>query len=1361
MSKQPSRNKKRSFETSEEADNSFVKKVKRTVSHLLPETITKWFSSTPSSSNANGPKATADDTDSSTEDEAPQRPRVRLPPAKRMRYSPGYYNYYSGSEITTTEYREITEPYTSYNTIQTPPRKSSSTRDAAFIPTPQTSPNEEVKNESDESDNNMIPLYSEAVYEVPKKRKSLFNIPESEFMKSCRRTALNASLDLTLPYYKPSLLVSSFYCGRTAYGGAASHYVNQPNIKRKKTTLVNQTTNSDNSTMSHSARRVMDLLEQCTSPLKEAQRIPTYKRNATQKPSSNTSLNSSCTNNKTLSYKTQELHVPAIASVLHLRKRSRLMDTTNAARQIIASHSSASSDYQVYNQDQTDYQRDQNGVDNSKRITKMKSRLTKPKGRGRDETDYTIEPPLSLPKAFLRIDHDNLPKFTFDDSNYKPSAVSTPKSGLTSVAISRSDSHSGIKASEDKRSKPENVSGSNAFKFSIPVMISPNLSEPTSTIPKFTFGSPERGIDRVTVDEMKNIDSSILGASKEESNAVSAKPKDWQCPDCWVSNKTNVGKCVCCGYKKPTEIEVKQNKCSVCNVADKLANKDKCMKCQNMSTNCSDTQLTLKANNNTIKNKCPDCGVYYESNVEKCVQKCLSCGALNSKKIEGQLLVPSSTVKSNDWTCDDCWIKNKSSVDKCAACGGAKPGAKQNSTPALKSDALTLAFKPLEKNNVGSNIEKSQSEKWECNICLVYNDSNRSKCVCCESERPGTVNQIAKFNFGVNKNTFKFGINPNFQAVNIPKQDDKGKEESETNNNVLSKTPTFTFGIPPQTEKDKIKDKNTEQKVNEGPKFSFGIPTATKIAGSLNIANVSKLPDPVQNVEEKEKLQEVPRVELILSAQPVEKPLATPIFGSILNTDETPTDKTLRLIPEENKGIPDTSLSLQKGVTVSDITQPPKKFSFTGSTTGTMPAVNLCVPSELTATTTVSFPSSLQMPPVTSTVNIFQKPAPSLDPTSLPLFQKNEPQSNSSVSLFQKPEPVSTAAPPPSIATTASLWTLGANSKPSVPQSENPKYNFNFGTVSNSNEASPFQFKLQAFAGSSENASPNKFTFSGGTNNPLSSNPLGSGNVLTGASTLGNTLTAGNALSSGNLPGSSKTPANPLSTGNDVQSTEALSTGSQSLFGAPVQKERNIWPTANSTSSNLFSSNAVSNPSSSQKPAAFTFGTTSPFNNNANNNAATGFGNVTQSAQIFMSNQSTNNQQSIFSTPAKPPQSIFGTPQASSSPTPSLGMFGAPNVGSAPTFGTSNPSIPSFEAPSLTPASAPTFNFGSSQNSGIFGFGQQQQSLAPQQPAMQPAGMYNFGAGAGGAPQVQFNMGSSPNAVGRRVRKAIRRNPQR
>lgn len=44
-----------------------------------------------------------------------------------------------------------------------------------------------------------------------------------------------------------------------------------------------------------------------------------------------------------LAYKTQELHVPSIASILRLKKKSRLMDTTNAARQIIASHSSASS----------------------------------------------------------------------------------------------------------------------------------------------------------------------------------------------------------------------------------------------------------------------------------------------------------------------------------------------------------------------------------------------------------------------------------------------------------------------------------------------------------------------------------------------------------------------------------------------------------------------------------------------------------------------------------------------------------------------------------------------------------------------------------------------------------------------------------------------------------------------------------------------------------------------------------------------------------------------------------------------------------------------------------------------------------
>lgn len=77
------------------------------------------------------------------------------------------------------------------------------------------------------------------------------------------------------PYFKSSLaVVSPFYQGKTKYGGASSSYINQPNIKFTKTTHINNTTNNNDATMSNSTKRIMDLLDNFSSPTIEARRIP-------------------------------------------------------------------------------------------------------------------------------------------------------------------------------------------------------------------------------------------------------------------------------------------------------------------------------------------------------------------------------------------------------------------------------------------------------------------------------------------------------------------------------------------------------------------------------------------------------------------------------------------------------------------------------------------------------------------------------------------------------------------------------------------------------------------------------------------------------------------------------------------------------------------------------------------------------------------------------------------------------------------------------------------------------------------------------------------------------------------------------
>lgn len=94
------------------------------------------------------------------------------------------------------------------------------------------------------------------------------------------------------PFFRIGLAASSpFYRGNTKYGGTNNLYVNQPNIKSKKTTYINNSMNDNEATMSNSARRIMDLLDNFSSPTVEARRIPQITN--TSMNNSNKSMNTS------------------------------------------------------------------------------------------------------------------------------------------------------------------------------------------------------------------------------------------------------------------------------------------------------------------------------------------------------------------------------------------------------------------------------------------------------------------------------------------------------------------------------------------------------------------------------------------------------------------------------------------------------------------------------------------------------------------------------------------------------------------------------------------------------------------------------------------------------------------------------------------------------------------------------------------------------------------------------------------------------------------------------------------------------------------------------------------------------------
>ncbi|XP_053623754.1 nuclear pore complex protein Nup153-like isoform X2 [Plodia interpunctella] len=1346
---------KRSRPSSEDASNSFVMSMTSKVTGLLPEKITKWFSRSGSSqTNSNGSAPTAEVTDSSSEEEPELPSPVPQPPQKRIRY-----NHYNTSETNCGSYNIEHAVESSFDMgLRASLHKFA--RDPNIISTPiricheLPSPD---RNDQDSYCNNASYSYLTYGRTTINNRKSLFKTSPKINESLCEKPINNTMVNSKQPSFKPSLL-SPFYPSRTSYGGASNQYFNQPNILQRKTTKVREVINNTVTTMSQSARRVMDLLEDFSSPINEAKRIPHTPR-ASSSPRSPCSPCSPYSNdyNKSLSLRNNEFYAPNVASILRLKQKSRLMNTTNAARQIIASHSSACH-YSPY---ASPSKRSQSDVESRSKCVGTTTDSS-PESYWVGNRDGPILQPTSLPTAVLQISKDNMPKFTFGNNLPIPKGSSTPVALKTNKPFATLPEPVSV-TPKTTISKPEtpiskNSDNSKTFTFSCPVKVSFTVGSPqeATTPPKFTFGSPERSIDKVN--EKTDTSVCVVG-EKDVVETDTRKPKDWKCSDCWVMNKQDDDKCVCCGSKKPSGADDKNVKCSVCKLANSLPDKDKCINCDKVPTSNNFNSTPHMNSVKSTKWKCNDCWVENDDSKETC----LCCGSKNPKKTTSSTVAaPAKAVSDNDWTCDDCWIKNKSSVEKCAACGGAKPGSKQNKPVLPMSLAPSAVFKPVDNNSI-KPLLNTQSKKWECDSCLVRNDDDKMKCVCCEAERPGTEKKIAKttFNFGTTTaNTFKFGIDPKVQKSNLSKPPEikpleTKVEESETNNNVLPKAPpTFSFGIPAKKAEDqadgivdKVPAPITETPLVEQKSSLFKVPDFT-------------VQEP-ESKEDNEKPQEVPKVDFSLpvtTSKPESKSFGLLSASSLTSTPNATLFKLPVSVPSSTPSLSNPTTNLEKkdtstpqlpfqlGQNTAAATPAQNKFVFSG--TGLKIATNLFAkPASSPPTTSLSFGSPTQSTATTAS-SLFQKP-PEQTATPTMSFQNSEPPTNSPLSLFQKPTATATTTAP-SLASTAPVFSFGTAAKPAS--------TFSFGATQSSNMNESTTNSSFKFFGSTadKNSSTNKFNLSGVTN--LSgSNPMGSGNILGSGG-----LSTGNALGSNSLSGAN----------NQNEQVSSIQSPPPNIFGSPAQKE-NIWSQSNNTSNNLFGANASN---SLQKPA-FTFGSSNtPFGAQPSNPAPSStpfgaqqstapapvFGSNTQPSQnLFgMGNQSSTSR-SYFSSPvqSQPAPTLFGASQPTSTPN-AMGMFGSPASG-ATTFGAPAQSMPSFDTPA--PAPAPAFNFGAtpSQSPVVFGFGQQQgQQQTPQQP------IYNFGAstnspqmGMNAAPQVQFSMGSAPTM--RRMRKAVRRNTPR
>lgn len=106
----------------------------------------------------------------------------------------------------------------------------------------------------------------------------------------------------------------------------------------------------------------------------------------------------------------------------------------------------------------------------------------------------------------------------------------------------------------------------------------------------------------------------------------------------------------------------------------------------------------------------------------------------------GAPLKPASTFgdrfkpAADTWSCSICMVRNKETDLKCLACATPKEAEKKAAAPlappAAAAQPADAGFKAL--------IATQKSNKWECGACMLANEQSASKCVCCDTAKPGS-----------------------------------------------------------------------------------------------------------------------------------------------------------------------------------------------------------------------------------------------------------------------------------------------------------------------------------------------------------------------------------------------------------------------------------------------------------------------------------------------------------------------------------------------------------------------------------------------------------------------------------------------
>nr|XP_056710786.1 nuclear pore complex protein Nup153 [Euleptes europaea] len=1180
--------------------------------------------------------------------------------------------------------------------------------------------------------------------------------------------ALSPSLGNTSVLKTSQLGNSPFYPGKTTYGGAAAAArqskariipYQTPIRRQMKAKQVNA---QSYGVTSSTARRILQSLEKMSSPLS---------------PAEGNTLNVTDFHSPR---KRVESHYPPVQMLVTPKAVSLSMSRSQYFKPSLTSAAESGRIRQriemnhegVKEKNPSEHQRDlsERTVSNPKFSTSASNGLPPAVGSGggkmrrergvhyvsksaREEEE--LEVPV-LPEISLPISASSLPNFSFGplasttaSSSPVSSAQSVPKkvqpASNASSPVFRFSSPI-VKSTEAEVLPAMSVGG---FKFSVPVAKSSEPSEPKDAPVMPLINAAVNNISNKRENEEYDGPFKPAKVLKEGSVLDILKTPGFASPTTYSSSATPPVTTSTVVYTRPAISSFsaaasglgdtsKQTssywQCEACLVENK-ATDSKCIACQTAKVSTSDGTKHSGTLNIAIKSAVSttgtqgfgdkfkaavgtwDCDTCLVQNKPEAT-KCVACEtpkpgtgvkpALVLPVVTENTMTVSSSSSSTDttvtlgfgdkfkkpkgaWECSVCLVSNKAEDSKCVACQSDKPGGL---VPVVSSSASCLPS--LSGGFLGLDKFKKPEGSWDCETCLVQNKSDATKCVACESAKPGSKAEVKGlgtstlsaassapsaplFKFGIQSSSlespqmlgstgkdFKIGEQTGFKFGIT--SDLGGSANAVTGGFKISEAEGSTLGsFPVET---KSEDRSKESKSSSS--FSFGLAsgaTSTSSTGfQFGIANLGQQ-------EKKEGLNKPALGSFSFgTASAASSENKTGIsgfkFGNSEGKEGAVTPFSFKNLEGKKEEIPSAKSGFAFG-TVEPVTAPQLVLERTDDKQETVAPSNPLVFGKKAENEEAKAQPIFEFGKVEQTKD---------DSTGKPAFSFN----------LAKPAEKETEQP------TKAGFTFGAHTNPADPGSAKPA--FSFLSPSSSNSAVP-----SVSAGSSGSSSRVFSSTTSASNPPPPTFLFGQASSTVSSSAFGNPTDSSTSQSFG-FSQESKPPATTSSTNTPVPF----------LFGTAA--------TTNSTANSGFSfaapTTSTTTATSTGSSSSFVFGSGS---------SASAPGPAFGASQTPTFGQSQGSSQ--------PPAPSFGSLSSSTSSSlfPASTQSGPPAFGSVssttqpPVFGQQATQQPGFGSGSSS-SSGPVFQFGSSSanfnfagsSPGVFTFG------APPGAQAQPAGSSGF-----------------------------------